>query len=198
MLRNAVEKAVMNNPVRTAVQRRFEARRLRQLGGRMQGGRALELGCGHGAGVEIILDDFGADQVDAFDGDAAMIERARYRLLRRGARTRLWVGDTERIHAADDTYDAVFDFGSLHHVAAWRDAVREIARVLRPGGRFYGEEVLERAGTYPLWRRVLEHPMVDRFDCVSFGGALEDHGLRLLASAELWGQFGWFVAEKPN
>ena len=41
MLLNRFEKALMNNPVRAAVQRRVEARWLLALGGRMAGGRAL-------------------------------------------------------------------------------------------------------------------------------------------------------------
>ncbi len=45
MLLNRVEKALMNNPLRASVQRRFEARRLLRMGGRMPGPRALEMGC---------------------------------------------------------------------------------------------------------------------------------------------------------
>jgi hypothetical protein len=55
MLLNAVEKALMNNPARGAIPRHFEARRLLDLGGPMAGGKALEVGCGRGVGVEIIL-----------------------------------------------------------------------------------------------------------------------------------------------
>ena len=49
------------------------------------------------------------------------------------------------IHAADDTYDAVFDFGIIHHIPRWREALDEVARVLKPGGRFFFEEVLRDA-----------------------------------------------------
>jgi hypothetical protein len=57
---NAVETAAMNNPVRRAVQRHYAVRLLRRLGGRMAGGRALEIGCGQGYGIVLILDQFGA------------------------------------------------------------------------------------------------------------------------------------------
>ena len=43
MLLNRVEFSLMNNPIRSAIQRRFEARRLLRMGGPMRGGRALEL-----------------------------------------------------------------------------------------------------------------------------------------------------------
>ena len=57
---------------------------------------------------------------------------------------RLWVGDTEEIQADVAAYDTVFDFVIIHHVPAWRNALREAARVLKPGGRFYSEAVVAR------------------------------------------------------
>jgi len=39
----------------------------------------------------------------------------------------------------------VFDFAILHHVEDWRAALADIARVLRPGGRFSFEEVTATA-----------------------------------------------------
>jgi ubiquinone/menaquinone biosynthesis C-methylase UbiE len=197
MLLNAVEKALMNNPVRAEIQRRFEARRLLKLGGPVAGGRALEVGCGRGVGVEIILDLFGAGSVDAFDLDPDMVARARARHATRGSRVRFWVGDAEQIRADDATYDAVFDFAIIHHVPAWRNAVREVARVLKPGGRFYAEEVLARFIHKPLWATVLDHPIEDRFDRRGFDDALGAAGLNVLGSNELFGSFAWFVAVKP-
>jgi ubiquinone/menaquinone biosynthesis C-methylase UbiE len=197
MLLNAIEKALMNNPVRAASQRHFEARRLLALGGPMHGGRALEVGCGRGVGIEIILSAFGASSVDAFDLDPDVVARARARHTRRGDRVRLWVGDAERIQAEDGSYDAVFDSGIIHHVPAWRSALGEVARVLKPGGRFYAEEVLARFIDHPVWRRLLDHPTDDRFDQRAFEDGLTHAGLRVLRSNELLESFAWFVAEKP-
>ena len=198
MILNRVEGAVMNNPVHAAVQRRFEVPRLLAMGGPMRGGRALEVGCGRGLGTEWILDRLGASRVDAFDLDPHMVERARARLARRGERVRLWVGSATSIDAPDRAYDSVFDFGVLHHIPRWRGALGEIQRVLRPGGRFYAEEVLERVILHPFWRRVLDHPLEDRFDAPAFASALEDAGLRVVATRSLWNSVAWFVADKPE
>lgn len=195
MLLNAVEKAMMNNPVRAAMQRHFEARRLLQMGGPVQGGTVLEVGCGRGVGTELIFDCFGAARVDAFDLDPHMVALARKRLAGRPAR--IFVGDAEKIDAPDSAYDAVFDFGIIHHVPRWRDALGEVHRVLKPGGRFYAEEVLARFIHHPLWRRVLDHPVEDRFDARGFARGLENVGLRVVSTRELIGQFAWFVAERP-
>ena len=195
---NVVERVMMNNPVRAVFQRCFESRRLLSMGGPMAGGVALEVGCGRGVGAEIVLDVFGADRVDAFDLDPRMIELAGRRLVARDKRVSLWVGSVTAIPVKDSRYDAVFDFGIIHHVPNWRDGVREINRVLKPGGRLYAEEVFEKFIVHPVWERVLGHPQEDRFDRDRFVGALKDCGLLVVGSNQLWRSFGWFVADKPR
>jgi len=196
MLLNRVEFALMNNPVRVAIQRHFEVGRLLAMGGAVSGATALEVGCGRGVGVELVLDRFGAARVDAFDLDPKMVGLARKRLARRGERVRLWVGDATRIPAPDASYDAVFDFGIVHHVPDWRAALGEIHRVLKPGGRFFAEEVFERFLSHPFWRRLLEHPRADRFDMARFRAGLEAAGFTVRETRSLGSGFGWFVADR--
>ena len=195
---NRVEFALMNNPVRAAVQRRVEAKRFLEMGGAMGGGTALEIGCGRGVGVEIILDLFGAERVDAFDLDSRMIDRARRRLRSRREQVRLWTGDATSIPANDGTYHAVFDFGIIHHIPNWRNAIAEVGRVLRSRGRFYAEEPFGSFITRRSIQRLLEHPEHDRFDHDQFCATLTEAGLDLMASSQLWGAGGWFVAEKQG
>src|SRR5688572_861290 len=132
---NQIEKALMNNPVRAFVQRRYEAPLMERLGGRTDGCLVLEIGCGRGVGTELIFERFGAREVHAFDIDPDMVEQARRRLSRFTPEClRVFVGDAAAIQAENASYDAVFDFGIIHHVPDWKRAVAEIARVLRPGG----------------------------------------------------------------
>ncbi|MCI0486927.1 MAG: class I SAM-dependent methyltransferase [Blastocatellia bacterium] len=196
MLLNRIEKALMNNPARATLQRRFEARRLLAMGGRVSGASVLEVGCGRGVGTEIILDIFGARQVDAFDLDPKMVEMARRRLAVRREQVRLWTGDVTEIPAEDNSYDAVFDFAIIHHVPDWRDALREIHRVLKPKGRFYAEEVFEKFINQRIIRRLLEHPREDRFDHDRFVEALEESGFAVISTDQLLRRFGWFIADK--
>jgi ubiquinone/menaquinone biosynthesis C-methylase UbiE len=197
MLLNRVEYALMNNPLRAAIQRRFEARRLLRMGGPMPGGAALELGCGRGVGAQLILEAFGAETVDGFDLDPRMVALARRRLAPYASRVQLWVGDANAIAAADASYDAVFDFGIIHHIPRWRTALAEVRRVLKPGGRFYAEEVLAAFIRSPLVRALLEHPQSDRFDRQTFDTALREAGLEPKAATELGRSFAWFVADRP-
>jgi ubiquinone/menaquinone biosynthesis C-methylase UbiE len=198
MILNRFEKALMNNAARAAFQRHLEARQLLALGGPLRGGVALEVGCGRGEGVAIILERFRADRVDAFDLDPDMVARARDRLAAHAGRVRLWTGDATNVAAPDGAYDAVFDFGIIHHVPDWRRAVREVARVLKPGGKLYAEEMYRRFVGSALARLFTRHPEHDRFDGDGFAAEVERQGLRLLGRRDVAGLFGWLAAEKPT
>ncbi len=97
--------------------------------------------------------------MDAFDLDPDVVSLARKRISDRDHRVHLWTGDAQAIKAKNNTYDAVFDFGIIHHVQAWRKAIREVYRVLRPGGKFYVEEVLKKLILNPIARRLFKHPL---------------------------------------
>ncbi len=196
MLLNRIEKLVVSNPLRAFIQHHFEAGRLLRMGGPLKGGRVLEVGCGPGYGIEVILDSFGADSVDAFDLDPDMVARTKKRLSRRRERVNIWTADAAAIPAREASYDAAFDFFVIHHVPDWRRAVEEIHRVLKPGGRLYAGEVFEKLITNPIARRLLEHPQHDRFDEEKFREALSSSGFRVIATERLGRWLGWFVAEK--
>jgi ubiquinone/menaquinone biosynthesis C-methylase UbiE len=198
MILNRLEFRLMNNPFRAAVQRHLEARRFLRMGGALPGARVLEIGCGGGVGVEVILDVFGAAAVDAFDLDPNMVAIAQRRLRSRGTQVRLWVGDAVAIEAPDGAYDAVFDFGIIHHVPNWRNVLVEVYRVLKPGGLFYAEEPLAGVLNHPLMHRLFAHPVEDRFDAPDFRNALVASRLVPLRAEHLWHTLFWFVAKKQE
>jgi len=197
MILNRLEFALMNNPVRAALQRHVEARRFLRMGGPLRGATALEMGCGRGVGAELILDVFGAGTLDAFDLDPRMVALARRRLSSRGQRVRLWVGDASAIAAPDAAYDAVFDFGIIHHVPNWRAALAEVHRVLRPGGVLYAEEPLGGFLNHPLLHRLFGAPPEHRLDAADFRSNLRASGLLPSREENLWQSLFWFVAKKP-
>lgn len=176
---NRVEQALMNNPVRAAVQRHVDAALFERLGGKLDGLRVLEVGCGRGVGVEILLDRFGARDVHAFDLDPLMVHMARRRLVEKYPRDRVWLaaGDVAAIPYPDAAFDAVVDFGAIHHVPDWRVAIEEVRRVLRSAGRFYFFEVTKECLELWVVRALLSHPRENRFGAEEFIGELEDRGL---------------------
>ncbi|MGA2867292.1 MAG: class I SAM-dependent methyltransferase [Verrucomicrobiota bacterium] len=191
---NQLEFLLMNNPVRAFIQRHFEGPRLERMGGVMAGGCALEIGCGRGVGVQIILDRFGATRVDAVDLDPKMIRRAQKRL--KGRPARLWVADATDLGVDDSSYDAAFDFGIIHHIPDWRKALGEVWRALKPGGRFYAEEALRDIIARRLCRALFGHPWEDRFDHSQFIAGLRQAGFQVVATRQIWNRFGWYVAQK--
>ncbi len=177
---NFWEKLLVNNPIRSFVQHHFEAPLLLRMGGRLDGKKVLEIGCGRGVGIEVLFQRFGADHVTAIDLDPKMIERAKKRLTScHEGKLRFLVGEATAIDTPDKAFDAVFDFGIIHHVPNWQKAVAEVARVLKPGGLFFFEEVTKAALERWLYRTLLDHPKENRFSMEEFLAELERQRIRL-------------------
>jgi ubiquinone/menaquinone biosynthesis C-methylase UbiE len=194
---NRFEYMLMNNPVRVASQRWIEAPWMSRFAAPAIGGRALEIGCGRGVGIEALF-AMGLGEVHGFDVDPAMLVHACRRVRRFGNRVLLWQGSAEEIPVSAGRYDAVFDFGVLHHIPNWRAALAEISRVLRPGGRFIGEEMLRHFILHPFARTLFDHPSTDRFDLDQLLGELTKRGFAVLASGQIAGSVGWFAAQKDD
>lgn len=178
---NLVEKLLVNNPARALMQRLYEGPLLRKLGGRLDGARVLDVGCGRGVGVQILLEQFGASQVYGLDLDPQQVRRAQQRFAGKSEdRVVLAVGSVDKLPFPDEYFDAVFDFGMLHHVVDWQAGVAEIQRVLRPSGLFFFEEVTRAALNRWIYRTFLDHPTENRFSEAEFMAELLVHGIKPL------------------
>ena len=176
---NLAERWLVNNPARALVQRFHEVPLLRRLGGIVESGQVLEVGCGRGVGLPLLLTQFKALQVIGIDIDPEQVRRAKNGLRDRyKERIDLHVASVERLPFSDARFDAVFDFGILHHVPAWQSAVAEIARVLKPGGTFFFEEVTSAALERWSYRTAFTHPKENRFDEIQFLDVLRTQKLR--------------------
>jgi ubiquinone/menaquinone biosynthesis C-methylase UbiE len=144
---------------RARAQALFEARVLRRLGGRADGARALELGPGRrGTGLRLALTAFGVASVEGVELHPDSVRACTAAVADLGSRVSVREGDATGLDLPDASYDAVFCYHLLHHTPDWRAAVREAARVLRPGGTFYVAEMTEAFVDSRALRAVSHHP----------------------------------------
>lgn len=95
---------------------------------------ALDLGCGTGGELEALLLGLGpGGSLIGIDSDEEALRIARQRF--EDPRLRLLTGDAHALSLADDSLDRVYVDRTAQHLTAPMTAVREIRRVLRPGGR---------------------------------------------------------------
>lgn len=198
-----LEKVMMNSPPRTWMLRAVEAPRV--LGGLdlPEGCTCLEIGCGSGAGAMLIGRYVRPGRLVCVDIDEAMLRRARKRVARpprwaRGAKAdaiELRCADAVALPFGEETFDAAFLFGVLHHIDNWPKAIREVARVLKPGGTFAFEEALISTCFFWLSRYYRHAP----FGAEELKAALRDAGLELRSfRTAMFGRMCFVRAVKPN
>ncbi|MDX2143404.1 MAG: methyltransferase domain-containing protein [Rhodospirillaceae bacterium] len=107
----------------------------------------LEVGCGVGAQMRVLLRRWPGARVVGVDRAESQIARARQVLSAEIAagRAEVQLSPGDRLPFDDATFNAACVFWVFEHVTAPVPILREIARVLRPGGVFYDTEVFDRA-----------------------------------------------------
>lgn len=133
------------------------ARALRDYG--LPRGRCLDLGCGVGT-LSILLEKAGGEWTFLEPEQEAALEAAK--ILRGPVRSAL----LEDAGFPDASFSLVTAFDVLEHVPDPKAVLREIARVLEPGGFFLATTPAAGEGNY-LWRSIGER---------AFGITKESHG----------------------
>lgn len=94
--------------------------------------KVLEIGCGMGLHTELIA-RAGASVVSIDISDASIAATAR-RMATRGLASDVRRMDAENLEFPEGSFDLVWSWGVIHHSARTGRIVREIHRVLKPGG----------------------------------------------------------------
>jgi len=121
--------------------------------------KALELGCGTGFFLLNLKQAGVLDEGHVTDISPGMVEVARRNARGLGFDVAGRVADAESIPYGDDEFDLVVGHAVLHHIPDVELALREVLRVLRPGGRFvfageptrYGDVVARRLSRFTWW-----------------------------------------------
>jgi ubiquinone/menaquinone biosynthesis C-methylase UbiE len=182
---NKIEFALMNNPIRAFIQEKHEIRALRRMTPITNIEIALEIGCGNGYGTKLIKTYFCPGRIEAIDLDEKMIQLARRK--NRDSSIRYHVMDATTLSFTDGTFDAIFDFGIIHHIPNWKDCISEMHRVLRDNGEVILEELsIDTFSTLSgrLWKGLLDHPYNEMFSTAEFLESLAAAGFALQGFAE--------------
>jgi len=149
----------MNNIVREFIRDKYEARNLRKASNLPKGKVILEIGCGDGSGTQSIQKYFHPQKIHGIDLDPRMIEVANKK--KSSQSVSFSVGDVEKLKFKDNQFDAVMDFGVIHHVPNWKKGLRELKRVLKTDGEFILEDLSIDTFKTPagkVFKRLLNHP----------------------------------------
>lgn len=97
-----------------------------------QGKRLLEVGCG--VGTDLIRFAHAGAIVTGVDLAEVSIDLARKNFAQDGMTAALWVMNGENLGFADGSFDVAYAHGVLQYTADAEQMIRELHRVLRPGG----------------------------------------------------------------
>ena len=182
---NPIERWAVNSPLRRVIQL-LVMQWFRSTVALKTGKTILEVGCGSGLGAKLISEAYHPDKLYLLDLDLQMIQKA---IQRKNGQTenRIYycVGDAVRLPFRDDSIDAVFGFGFLHHVPAWQDGLSEVARVLKHGGVYFMEEYYPSLYQNFITKHIVVHPDRNRFNSQELRQAFEDADLALTHTFEL-------------
>ena len=130
--------------------------------------RMLEIGAGTGYFTLNLLRRGIVDQATAIDISPGMLNALQATATELGLEVETVAADAERLPFEDEAFDLVLGHAVLHHIPDLPTALRECARVLRPGGTlaFMGEPsrhgdriaiLPKRVGVLaaPAWRRLV-------------------------------------------
>jgi ubiquinone/menaquinone biosynthesis C-methylase UbiE len=121
--------------------------------------RALELGCGTGFFLLNLMQAGVAERGSVTDISPGMVEVALRNAATLGLPVDGRVADAETVPYPDDSFDLVVGHAVLHHIPDVELALREVLRVLKPGGRFvfageptkYGDVIARRLSRATWW-----------------------------------------------
>ena len=94
----------------------------------------VDLGCGWGLALRALHDRFKPQRLIAIDVDARMTAAAGAEAIRQGLTVEFQTATASRLRLPDRSIDLVFCHQTFHHLVDQEATLREIARVLKPGG----------------------------------------------------------------
>jgi ubiquinone/menaquinone biosynthesis C-methylase UbiE len=132
-----------------------------------RGLRILDVGCGQG--IDVYRYALAGADTTGIDLTPRHVELARAHLAAMGVEAEILEGDAEDLPFEEATFDRVSSNGVLHHTPDMPAALREILRVLKPGGE--ARIIVYNKRSFHYWlTQVLRHGVVE-------GGLLRERSM---------------------
>ncbi|MGI8631390.1 MAG: class I SAM-dependent methyltransferase [Solirubrobacterales bacterium] len=160
------------------------------------GSTVLDVGCGPATFTRVLATEVGHDGLAVgLDPSVAMLEQGA-RQVANGPELPLVLvrGRAESLPFADDSFDAVCCFGTLYLMDEPEQALDEMTRVIRPGGRLALMASARRAIPHPIVAPLRTVTGIRLFDGDELESGLADRGIDIEGRQvdglvqELWGE----------
>ena len=152
----------------------------------------LEAGCGSGYGLQLIQEYYHPVELYGFDILPEQVLRAKKRNLR----AKVFMGNITNINLPSKKFDVVFVFTVLHHIPNYPKALKEISRILKPGGFLLIDELNKRLIDFFDIFMGVKHPKKSRFVWSELIRAIEDAKMRIITKKTFIVGFGLFLCQK--
>lgn len=116
--------------------------------------KALDLGCGTGELIKLVLQADRNKEIYGLDLSENMLEVARKKL---GTSVSLILGDAEHLPFDDEFFDLVYCNDSFHHYPKPEKVLDEVSRVLKPGGVFFLGDLWHPGFARPIINFFMKH-----------------------------------------
>jgi len=195
-----IEEKFIKSPLKKLMQTQFEMRifklLLRTKGINILGLRILEVGCGAGYGFESIMKEFRPKEYQGFDINPQMVALTKAKARKYKGEIKVFLGDIRYNNLPSSRFDVVFAFTIFHHIIEWREALKEVNRLLKPKGLFLVNEINNRSLNW--FQRFLKvyHPFEARFTWKNFQKGLNNSGFKLFQDFYFLEDFGFFLCIK--
>jgi len=157
----------MNQPIRYWVQRFIDFPILLDWARLPKRAAVLEIGCGPGRSSRFLSANLRCRSYMAIDIDPKIIAHAESH-NNGNSKVIFQVADVCDLPFEDNSFDAVINIDTLHHVIHWKKALKEIHRVLKKRGKLLLREYSIETFSFPLVglliRSLLDYPYEHMFD----------------------------------
>lgn len=117
------------------------------------GARLVEIGCG--MGTDLLQFARGGAHCTGVDLTPRSIEISRLHFDLYQMRADFVLTDAEHLPFADESFDVVYSNGVLHHTPGTAEAIREVHRILKPGGT--AKVMLYHRHSFYYWSEIILH-----------------------------------------